>query len=187
MLSWSTVKHFVTGILLMSVVVGLGACSDDGDERVAPPTTTAPATTAPSDEDQIRTVVEDWYDVRVDALISGTLDVDRAGDAMTEDQLQGVEQALSDRTSSGSGTRRPDDDPSSSEIISVTVSGRRATVLECSVDGLVQYDLDTGDVIDDSVSTATREITVVKEGDRWLVDGAVLSNEVEGEQSCSDE
>lgn len=187
MLSWSTMKRLFAPAFVLCLVATGASCGSD-EERSDPPTptTTSPATTEPelSDEDEIAMVVEGWYDVRVAAVLSGEYEPEKLEEHVTGSALEQFANSLSHRAEQGIAVREPEKDPSSVEVISVAIDGERALAVECTVDALIQVQAETGEVIDDSVVTYVRELSLARSEDGWLIERVHIREEEAGVQPC---
>lgn len=180
-------KRLLAPTLVLCLVATGASCGGD-DERSDPPTpsTTSPGTTEPdpSDEDEITMVVEGWYDVRVAAVLSGEYEPETLEEHVTGSALEQFADSLSHRAEQGIAVREPDEDPSSVEVISVAIDGERALAVECTVDALIQVQAETGEVIDDSVVTYVRELSLARSEDSWLIERVQIREEEVGVQPC---
>ena len=186
----------VAGALVVGALV-IGACAGDDDasdvtvaqdETSVPESTTTEATTTTT-EDPTVAIEQAFYD-QWDAFVEILEDPDPSNPLIDQFFTGTARDAILDTISSdierGLVTRRPENpDHFSPGIESIEfVDERTALVVECTIDGLIVLDRETGMVINDNVVSARLENTFVLEDGQWkLLTNKGLGKE-EGAEGC---
>ena len=154
----------------------------------APPTTTgAPSTTGVpmSEEEQIFAAIERYYEVLVEANDPPNPDSPLWDDVAVPEFAE----ALRARTRENLGMRKAvrwaeDRQPWVKSPHIVWRQGSIAVIDLCLRDNGVVYDLDTKEVIDDSVGYYWRQMTVANRSGNWLVSGNQRVEKFDTEEAC---
>ena len=184
-------------LCLVAGALVVGACSGDdvaSDVTVAPDQTTAPETTTTeaittTTEDPADAVEQAFFD-QWDAYLDIVGDPDTANPLIDQHFTAGAKDAVLDGVSAliadGLAIRLPDDEADfEPRIVGAQVlSPTTAVVFECTLEGLVIYRQDTGEIVDGAVSEFESR------NDFELIDGRYVVTSTrdieEGEPGCDE-
>ncbi|MGH9187566.1 MAG: hypothetical protein ACRD0U_17415 [Acidimicrobiales bacterium] len=189
------------GILSVGVLL-LGACGGDDDDATPTTretTTTNPietTTTTPSDtttttvdpQAALKMEVEDSYRAAWNAYRTAS-DTNDPGFApflalFADPELSFLRRNIETRASAGQGVNRPEG--GGLQAVKVAeVTSDTAKMRACNVDNSVVFVIATGEVVDDSVSTALVEDSLLRDGLVWRVADRRVVQEWEGYAECS--
>ena len=184
-------------LCLLAGALLVGACTSDDepsastvapDETTVPESTTTEATTTTT-EDPAAAVEQAFFD-QWDAFVEVLEDPDPSNPLIDMFFIGAARDSLLDTVSSdidnGWVTQRPENpDHFKPGVESVEiVDSATAIVIECTIDGLVVVERQSGTVVNDNVVSARLENTFVLDGDQWkLSTNRTLSRE-EGPDGC---
>ena len=190
----------VAAAVAWSSVVVTGCSSDEGSSpprATLPPTTTAgsttttestttvPATTTTvplTDEEAVREAYLEAETALFEALASPSPDPadPRLLINRTPANARSMVEGMEDFSRRGRRGGYPGGTLPEVFVESVEVNGDQAVLTSCSMDDYVQIDGATGQVVDDAIAMTRQRIVLRREGERWLVDGGELLDQVEG-------
>lgn len=152
-------------------LVLMAGCGGDGADRAASPTSTGPPrSTTTLDRAAEERAVIDAYLAGVDAFYAAANppnpDHPALADTSTGPLLEGVRANLADLAARGVAIRKGEQ--TSQHPVVKRVAGRAAVIEDCAVDADVQFDIETGAIVDDSVVFARVTVRLVKRT-TWLV------------------
>lgn len=155
-------------------LVLMAGCGGDGPDRAASPTsptsTAPPRSTTTLDRAAEEQAVIDAYLRQLDAFYAAANPPNPDHPALAETStgplLEGVRSNLADLAARGVATRKGEQTTNNPLVVRLT--GNVAVIEDCGVDADVQYDLETGAVVDDSVLTGKSVAKLVKVGETWL-------------------
>ncbi|MBL8778315.1 MAG: hypothetical protein JNK12_20420 [Acidimicrobiales bacterium] len=197
--------HVWTLVVPLALVVGAVGCSEndsapavDREASRETPTSTAPnsvlttttssapPTTERSLEDEIIARYVGFWDARF-AANSGTPNPDdpRLREFATGDQLDAVVAETQTNLDSGLVFRRSTNPAEIQRVTVVEVSGRRAIVQECVVSDGVIVRRDSGEIVNDQVSTHNVRGEMQRVRGQWRVASAELVQRWEGVAGCA--
>ncbi len=167
---------------------------DDGSSTTTPTTsTTTPPEPAEDPDAETRQAIEQAYFDQWDAFIEILSDPDPANPLIDQHFAGASKDALLDTISMDIAegvVTRPPEDPSdfqpgieSLELVDSTT----ATVIECTIDGLVVERRDTGEVVNDRVSIVRLQNRFELIDGRWKVSSTKLIERLEGSDTCANE
>lgn len=175
-------------------IAGTTATNSTGSLPVSVTTSTAPTT---STTRVGGTSVVTKPDPTVVAAYQSALDAQFEAEKTSDQQLPALfamhldplltrlKDRLIGRRLEGQAARRPEPTKSRTTVLSTTVTGDTAEVIECTVDDGVVYVMATGAVVNDKVASMRRRATLSKDGDVWKVADRVTEQEWEGVAGCA--
>jgi len=202
----------VISALCVALVLALAGCSDDDSDTAASSTTAAdrtsttastsstsrdtttttteatPVTTAPgttAEQEVIDRYVGCW-----NARFNANAGVPNPDDPALRDfatgrQLDAVVAETQSNLDSGVAFERAAEPHNIQRVTVVEIDGDRAVVQECVVDDGLVVSRDTGEVVDDSVSTHNVQAEMLRVDGVWKVSEARLLQQFEGVAGCA--
>lgn len=177
-------------VLALAAAACSGGDDDTGSTRAATTTTATTTSTATTlsptaqAEAEIQDVVALWYDLRVSAVLNGEINPAQAETLVETPVVEALQRGLSSNNESGIRVVPPDPNISSSEVLSVEVTGAWATAIECEVDGQIQIDEATQEVINGEVVTYIRRLSLIETDSSWRISAVAIDSEHPGAQQC---
>ena len=179
----------------LGAAILLGACSGDDDatgvtvpdDEVTTSTTTTTGSTTTDPDAEVKAAIEQAYHDQWDAYIEILSDPDPTNPLIEQHFTGAAKERLLDLVSAfirdGYIARLPTE-PSlfQPQIQRLAVDGDEATVIECTVDGLMKVRRATGEIVDDEVLKAHLANTFVLSDGRWKVESTVSAPP--GETAC---
>lgn len=169
------------GTCLLALALVVGACGGDDDDtsNVTVPadtsttestTTTEPATTSTTEDPAA--AVEAAFFAQWDAFVAILGNPDPANPLIdrhfTGEARESLLDSISDFLQEGKRAQRPADPAHfSPAVLEVVVEGETAVLFECTVDGIVVVDAESGEVLNDEVSTYALRNEFRFEGGAW--------------------
>ena len=205
-------RRAVISALCVALVLALAGCSDDDSETAASSTTAAdrtsttastsstsrdtttttteatPVTTAPGTtaEQEVIDRYVGYWNARFNANAGVPNPDDPAlRDFATGRQLDAVVAETQSNLDSGVAFERAAEPHNIQRVTVVEIDGDRAVVQECVVDDGLVVSRDTGEVVDDSVSTHNVQAEMLRVDGVWKVSEARLLQQFEGVAGCA--
>lgn len=205
-------RRAVISALCVALVLALAGCSDDDSDTAASSTTAAdrtsttastsstsrdtttttteatPVTTAPGTtaEQEVIDRYVGYWNARFNANAGVPNPDDPAlRDFATGRQLDAVVAETQSNLDSGVAFERAAEPHNIQRITVVEIDGDRAVVQECVVDDGLVVSRDTGEVVDDSVSTHNVQAEMLRVDGVWKVSEARLLQQFEGVAGCA--
>ena len=205
-------RRAVISALCVALVLALAGCSDDDSDTAASSTTTAdrtsttastsstsrdtttttteatPVTTAPGTtaEQEVIDRYVGYWNARFNANAGVPNPDDPAlRDFATGRQLDAVVAETQSNLDSGVAFERAAEPHNIQRVTVVEIDGDRAVVQECVVDDGLVVSRDTGEVVDDSVSTHNVQAEMLRVDGVWKVSEARLLQQFEGVAGCA--
>jgi hypothetical protein len=202
----------VISALCVALVLALAGCSDDDSDTAASSTTAAdrtsttastsstsrdtttttteatPVTTAPGTtaEQEVIDRYVGYWNARFNANAGVPNPDDPAlRDFATGRQLDAVVAETQSNLDSGVAFERAAEPHNIQRVTVVEIDGDRAVVQECVVDDGLVVSRDTGEVVDDSVSTHNVQAEMLRVDGVWKVSEARLLQQFEGVAGCA--
>ena len=205
-------RRAVISALCVALVLALAGCSDDDSDPAASsaaaadrtsttastsstsrdtttttteatPVTTAPGTTA---EQEVIDRYVGYWNARFNANAGVPNPDDPAlRDFATGRQLDAVVAETQSNLDSGVAFERAAEPHNIQRVTVVEIDGDRAVVQECVVDDGLVVSRDTGEVVDDSVSTHNVQAEMLRVDGVWKVSEARLLQQFEGVAGCA--
>ena len=205
-------RRAVISALCVALVLALAGCSDDDSDTAsssttaadrtsttastsstsrdtttttteATPVTTAPGTTA---EQEVIDRYVGYWNARFNANAGVPNPDDPAlRDFATGRQLDAVVAETQSNLDSGVAFERAAEPHNIQRVTVVEIDGDRAVVQECVVDDGLVVSRDTGEVVDDSVSTHNVQAEMLRVDGVWKVSEARLLQQFEGVAGCA--
>ena len=205
-------RRAVISALCVALVLALAGCSDDDSDTAsssttaadrtsttastsstsrdtttttteATPVTTAPGTTA---EQEVIDRYVGYWNARFNANAGVPNPDDPAlRDFATGRQLDAVVAETQSNLDSGVAFERATEPHNIQRVTVVEIDGDRAVVQECVVDDGLVVSRDTGEVVDDSVSTHNVQAEMLRVDGVWKVSEARLLQQFEGVAGCA--
>jgi len=159
----------------------------------APPDTSPPATAttieplAPTgtDEEQIRATIDTYWQEWLSAL--NPPDAERPGllALVTGPQRDRDIRELQKMLALGQAGRLPAGTRFANRVLGVTITGDAAVALECVVDDGIRFEMATGRVVNDQVSTYIFSTALVRSDGAWLINDSKTQREDPGVVECA--
>lgn len=205
-------RRAVISALCVALVLALAGCSDDDSDIAATSTTAAdrtsttastsstsrdtttttteatPVTTAPGTtaEQEVIDRYVGYWNARFNANAGVPNPDDPAlRDFATGRQLDAVVAETQSNLDSGVAFERAAEPHNIQRVTVVEIDGDRAVVQECVVDDGLVVSRDTGEVVDDSVSTHNVQAEMLRVDGVWKVSEARLLQQFEGVAGCA--
>lgn len=205
-------RRAVISALCVALVLALAGCSDDDSDTAASSTTAAdrtsttastsstsrdtttttteatPVTTAPGTtaEQEVIDRYVGYWNARFNANAGVPNPDDPAlRDFATGRQLDAVVAETQSNLDSGVAFERAAEPHNIQQVTVVEIDGDRAVVQECVVDDGLVVSRDTGEVVDDSVSTHNVQAEMLRVDGVWKVSEARLLQQFEGVAGCA--
>ena len=205
-------RRAVISALCVALVLALAGCSDDDSDTAASSTTAAdrPSTTASTSStsrDTTTTTTEgmsvttapgttaeqeviDRYVGYWNARFNANAGVPNPDDPALRDfatgrQLDAVVAETQSNLDAGVAFERAAEPNNIQRVTVVEIDGDRAVVQECVVDDGLVVSRDTGEVVDDSVSTHNVQAEMLRVDGVWKVSEARLLQQFEGVAGCA--
>ncbi|HNH95976.1 MAG TPA: hypothetical protein PLY51_10460 [Microthrixaceae bacterium] len=205
-------RRAVISALCVALVLALAGCSDDDSDPAASSTTAAdrtsttastsstsrdtttttteatPVTTAPGTtaEQEVIDRYVGYWNARFNANAGVPNPDDPAlRDFATGRQLDAVVAETQSNLDSGVAFERAAEPHNIQRVTVVEIDGDRAVVQECVVDDGLVVSRDTGEVVDDSVSTHNVQAEMLRVDGVWKVSEARLLQQFEGVAGCA--
>ncbi len=205
-------RRAVISALCVALVLALAGCSDDDSDTAASSTTAAdrtsttastsstsrdtttttteatPVTTAPGTtaEQEVIDRYVGYWNARFNANAGVPNPDDPAlRDFATGRQLDAVVAETQSNLDSGVAFERAAEPHNIPRVTVVEIDGARAVVQECVVDDGLVVSRDTGEVVDDSVSTHNVQAEMLRVDGVWKVSEARLLQQFEGVAGCA--
>mgnify|MGYP000978182279 CR=1 FL=1 len=205
-------RRAVISALCVALVLALAGCSDDDSDTAASSTTAAdrtsttasasstsrdtttttteatPVTTAPGTtaEQEVIDRYVGYWNARFNANAGVPNPDDPAlRDFATGRQLDAVVAETQSNLDSGVAFERAAEPHNIQRVTVVEIDGDRAVVQECVVDDGLVVSRDTGEVVDDSVSTHNVQAEMLRVDGVWKVSEARLLQQFEGVAGCA--
>ena len=202
-------RRAVISALCVALVLALAGCSDDDSDTAASSTTAADrtSTTASTSRDTTTTTTEatpvttapgttaeqeviDRYVGYWNARFNANAGVPNPDDPALRDfatgrQLDAVVAETQSNLDSGVAFERAAEPHNIQRVTVVEIDGDRAVVQECVVDDGLVVSRDTGEVVDDSVSTHNVQAEMLRVDGVWKVSEARLLQQFEGVAGCA--
>ena len=205
-------RRAVISALCVALVLALAGCSDDDSDTAASSTTAAdrtsttastsstsrdtttttteatPVTTAPGTtaEQEVIDRYVGYWNSRFNANAGVPNPDDPAlRDFATGRQLDAVVAETQSNLDSGVAFERAAEPHNIQRVTVVEIDGDRAVVQECVVDDGLVVSRDTGEVVDDSVSTHNVQAEMLRVDGVWKVSEARLLQQFEGVAGCA--
>ena len=205
-------RSAVISALCVALVLALAGCSDDDSDTAASSTTAAdrtsttastsstsrdtttttteatPVTTAPGTtaEQEVIDRYVGYWNARFNANAGVPNPEDPAlRDFATGRQLDAVVAETQSNLDSGVAFERAAEPHNIQRVTVVEIDGDRAVVQECVVDDGLVVSRDTGEVVDDSVSTHNVQAEMLRVDGVWKVSEARLLQQFEGVAGCA--
>ncbi len=205
-------RRAVISALCVALVLALAGCSDDDSDTAASSTTAAdrtsttastsstsrdtttttteatPVTTAPGTtaEQEVIDRYVGYWNARFNANAGVPNPEDPAlRDFATGRQLDAVVAEPQSNLDSGVAFERAAEPHNIQRVTVVEIDGDRAVVQECVVDDGLVVSRDTGEVVDDSVSTHNVQAEMLRVDGVWKVSEARLLQQFEGVAGCA--
>lgn len=205
-------RRAVISALCVALVLALAGCSDDDSDAAATSTTAAdttsttastsstsrdtttttteatPVTTAPGTtaEQEVIDRYVGYWDARFNANAGVPNPDDPAlRDFATGRQLDAVVAETQSNLDAGVAFERAAEPNNIQRVTVVEIDGDRAVVQECVVDDGLVVSRDTGEVVDDSVSTHNVQAEMLRVDGVWKVSEARLLQQFEGVAGCA--
>lgn len=205
-------RRAVISALCVALVLELAGCSDDDSDTAASSTTAAdrtsttastsstsrdtttttteatPVTTAPGTtaEQEVIDRYVGYWNARFNANAGVPNPDDPAlRDFATGRQLDAVVAETQSNLDSGVAFERAAEPHNIQRVTVVEIDGDRAVVQECVVDDGLVVSRDTGEVVDDSVSTHNVQAEMLRVDGVWKVSEARLLQQFEGVAGCA--
>ena len=205
-------RRAVINALCVALVLALAGCSDDDSDTAASSTTAAdrtsttastsstsrdttattteatPVTTAPGTtaEQEVIDRYVGYWNARFNANAGVPNPDDPAlRDFATGRQLDAVVAETQSNLDSGVAFERAAEPHNIQQVTVVEIDGDRAVVQECVVDDGLVVSRDTGEVVDDSVSTHNVQAEMLRVDGVWKVSEARLLQQFEGVAGCA--
>jgi hypothetical protein len=186
------------------VLVVLGACSDSGDgPTTSATTTTAPAlstsadrtttstevTTTTAPDDEAEEAVLDAYQGYFDAILAANDPPDQFHPALrqfaTGEAFQSVFEAAQGNRLAERALRLPENSRTEHRAEVISIEGEQATVRDCAVDDGLVVSIETGEVLNDEVTTRLVTGTLVMDEGQWKVSNTSVEQSWEGVAGCA--
>lgn len=205
-------RRAVISALCVALVLALAGCSDDDSDTAASSTTAADrtsttASTSSTSRDTTTTMTEatpvttapgttaeqeviDRYVGYWNARFNANAGVPNPDDPALRDfatgrQLDAVVAETQSNLDSGVAFERAAEPHNIQRVTVVEIDGDRAVVQECVVDDGLVVSRDTGEVVDDSVSTHNVQAEMLRVDGVWKVSEARLLQQFEGVAGCA--
>lgn len=205
-------RRAVISALCIALVLALAGCSDDDSDTAASSTTAAdrtsttastsstsrdtttttteatPVTTAPGTtaEQEVIDRYVGYWNARFNANAGVPNPDDPAlRDFATGRQLDAVVAETQSNLDAGVAFERAAEPHNIQRVTVVEIDGDRAVVQECVVDDGLVVSRDTGEVVDDSVSTHNVQAEMLRVDGVWKVSEARLLQQFEGVAGCA--
>ncbi|MBK6856893.1 MAG: hypothetical protein IPG97_10195 [Microthrixaceae bacterium] len=205
-------RRAVISALCVALVLALAGCSDDDSDTAASSTTAAdrtsttastsstsrdtttttteatPVTTAPGTtaEQEVIDRYVGYWNARFNANAGVPNPDDPAlRDFATGRQLDAVVAETQSNLDAGVAFERATEPHNIQRVTVVEIDGDRAVVQECVVDDGLVVSRDTGEVVDDSVSTHNVQAEMLRVDGVWKVSEARLLQQFEGVAGCA--
>lgn len=205
-------RRAVISALCVALVLALAGCSDDDSDTAASSTTAADrtsttASTSSTSRDTTTTTTEatpvitapgttaeqeviDRYVGYWNARFNANAGVPNPDDPALRDfatgrQLDAVVAETQSNLDSGVAFERAAEPHNIQRVTVVEIDGDRAVVQECVVDDGLVVSRDTGEVVDDSVSTHNVQAEMLRVDGVWKVSEARLLQQFEGVAGCA--
>ena len=205
-------RRAVISALCVALVLALAGCSDDDSDTAASSTTAADrtsttASTSSTSRDTTTTTTEatpvtnapgttaeqeviDRYIGYWNARFNANAGVPNPDDPALRDfatgrQLDAVVAETQSNLDSGVAFERAAEPHNIQRVTVVEIDGDRAVVQECVVDDGLVVSRDTGEVVDDSVSTHNVQAEMLRVDGVWKVSEARLLQQFEGVAGCA--
>lgn len=205
-------RRAVISALCVALVLALAGCSDDDSDTAASSTTAADRTsttssTSSTSRDTTTTTTEatsvttapgttaeqeviDRYVGYWNARFNANAGVPNPDDPALRDfatgrQLDAVVAETQSNLDSGVAFERAAEPHNIQRVTVVEIDGDRAVVQECVVDDGLVVSRDTGEVVDDSVSTHNVQAEMLRVDGVWKVSEARLLQQFEGVAGCA--
>jgi hypothetical protein len=166
---------------------GATTTAADASTTTPPPTTTTtPPTTEPlTEEDAILAAVDGFWQTVVES--SQPPDPDHPGleQYLTGRQYEVTLDRIRHKLLLGQATRYPEDSRYSHSPELQSMSADSAVVADCGVDDLIVYDVASGRILNDAVSTTLWELRLLKAEGQWRVSESLIAEQWEGAVECA--
>ncbi len=178
----------------VTVIVGLAAfgtaCSDGGtDASPLSTTTTAPRSTTTAAGTHAAAALDAWreYVAAADEWFNPPNPSDpRIAELLAASALDDYRLSIAQERTKRRATRPGPAGPPEHITTVEEVGPRTARLRDCFVDDTVAYNYETGQVLDDGVSTRKLNVQLVIEDGRWKVEKIDQVSAVEGREPCGD-
>lgn len=150
----------------------------------AAPATTAPVTTPASDEDQVRAVVDRYWEVWLAVGDPPDPSSPALSEVMTGEALAREVENLEKKIALGDSRRQPANSRFDHLTLTVVVRGDAATVTECVVDDMVVLDTDDGTIRNSAVATFVLEKSVLRSEGIWKIERSSILQQDDGVRPC---
>ncbi len=187
------------------VIVVLGACSGNGDgpttsaSTATTPvtsttadtvtTTSTEATTRSTSADEAEQAVFDAYRGYFDAILAANDPPDQSHPALrqfaTGEAFQSVFEAAQGNRLAGRALRLPENSRTEHRAEVISIEGDQATVRDCAVDDGLVVSIETGEVLNDEVTTRLVTGTLVMDQGQWKVSNTSVEQSWEGVAGCA--
>jgi hypothetical protein len=171
-----------------ATTVGTSPPPSSGGASTTPattPTTTVAVVPTGTDEEQIRATIDTYWK----EWLKARNPPDPASAALlaqvTGPQRDREIRSLQKMAALGQAGRLPPDPSFRHDIVSVAVTGESAVAMECVVDDVVLFDVETGNALNDEVVTYVFRTTLVRTDGRWLINDSRTQREEPGVKECT--
>lgn len=186
-------------VLSVLAFVALAACSSDDDSVAAPMTSTTTTSrnqgadstsTSTTTVEDVEAEIVDRYQAFWQARFEANrepVNPDHPGlrEYATGAQRENVLEETRARQDEGIAFRLPANSVGESRVRVIEIDGKEATLQECVVNDGVVYEVDTGEVIDDSVVTRNVRATMRRVDSEWKLAAARVVQKWEGVAGCA--
>lgn len=163
-------RRLTAGALGLALL--FSACADGGSESSAEDNTGLPSATSTSfDREAEEQAVIEAYLAQLDAFYAAANPPDPDHPALAETAtgplLQGVRDRLGELRERGIGIREGDEGRGDPKVVGL--ESNAALVEDCVTDADVQFELESGEIVDDSVAYGRVSARLIRVRKNWLV------------------
>jgi hypothetical protein len=191
-------RRTVAGLLVLVVISRAPSCGDDDSDPAAPQpssdpttTTTEPTTTTLDELDQNFEAAKAAYLAYRQAYRRAAAEPVMPHLPEVQTLMTGVQQTqitanLEGMQARGEAARLPENSLEHHEVLSASSEPDGSVRLRaCSINDAVVYDVASGAVLDDRVTTSILDVTMVQEGGAWKVADSIITDKQDGAAPCA--
>jgi hypothetical protein len=181
----------IVATLLVFVVVSLAgaACGGGDDDEAKPPSTPSDPSTTTTTEPTIEDAKAAYLSYRrayrtaaAEPVMPHLPDIQALMTGLQQTQITANLEGMQAR---GEAARLPDNTQEHHEILSASIQADGSVQLRaCSINDAVVYNVASGAIVDDRVTTSFLDVTMVQEGDAWKVADSVITSKQDGAVPC---
>jgi hypothetical protein len=192
----TVVARALAVVVALAIISACGGGDDAGDDASTPrptTTTTEPTTTSTTLDETTQKIEaakaaylayrQAYRTAAAEPVMPHLPEIQALMTGLQQTQITANLEGMQAR---GEAARLPDNTQEHHEILTASMQPDGSVRLKaCSINDAVVYNVATGAIVDDRVTTSILDVTVVQEGDAWKVAGSVITDKQDGQAPCT--